>query len=93
MAFVRLLVMLLAVLTVVYFCVSIYSRMARREKLEREFELERLSDPSISPAEKDEFVKRGMVDYDGSLRKRLILLVYVVPLAVIGTIIYTVNHM
>ncbi len=93
MVFIRFLVMLLIVQTVVFVCLSIYSRLARREKLETEFEARMAADPALTPAAKDSFIRDGLADYNGSMRRKLILLVYVVPIAAIGTIIYTVNHM
>jgi hypothetical protein len=38
-------------------------------------------------------VREGLAVYDRSLRRKLIFGVYLVPLAVIGTIVYVVNYM
>ncbi|MEE4209862.1 MAG: hypothetical protein V2I43_11405 [Parvularcula sp.] len=83
----RLLLILLAALTVVYICLSFYSRSVRRGKLEAEWE------EAPREGERDTFVDAGLKDYDGSLRRKLILGVYVVPLALIGFIIYATNFM
>lgn len=85
MAIIRLFVMAFVVLSVVYVCVSLYSRAARREKLERTWEEEG------SHGDMDAFIKAGMTEYDGSLRKRLILGVYVIPLVIVLAITYVVN--
>lgn len=81
----RLIVILFVVLTIVYICLSFYSRARRREKLEREWEDEG------SEGDKQSFVQTGLKDYDGSLRRKLILGVYVIPIVIVSTIIYVVN--
>ena len=86
MAIIRLFVIAFIVLSVVYVCVSLYSRAVRRDKLEREWEEEG------AHGDRDAFVREGMEDYDGSLRKRLILGVYIVPAILVATIIYFVNY-
>lgn len=73
------------VLTIVYVCLSLYSRAVRRGKLEAEW-LEGEQDVS-----KETFVDEGLEDYDGSLRRKLILGVYVVPIGVVAFIIYATN--
>jgi len=86
MGVIRLFVIAFVILTVIYVSISLYSRAARREKLEREW------DEEIREGDREAFVKEGLVDYDGSLRRRLILAVYIIPVAIIGTIIYLVNY-
>ena len=73
-------------LTVVYVLVSAYSRSIRRETLENEF------DAGGIEGTRENHVETGMVQYDHGLRKRLILLVYVIPIALIIVIAYVVNH-
>ncbi|MCT8159233.1 hypothetical protein [Pseudoruegeria sp. SHC-113] len=87
MALVRLVVVGFIVLTVVYVCLSLYSRSVRREKLEREF------DEEIREGDRDGFVREGLRDYDQSLRRKLILGVYVVPMLAIAATVYVVNFM
>jgi Ca2+/Na+ antiporter len=81
----RLLVIGFLVLSVVYICLSLYSRAVRRDKLEREW------DEEIQQGDRETFVQAGLRDYDGSLRRKLILGVYIVPLTVISVIIYLTN--
>jgi Ca2+/Na+ antiporter len=86
LGFVRLIVMLFVALTVIYVSLSFYSRSIRRSKLEKKWhEGKQLVD-------RDTFVQRGLERYDGSIRRKLILMVYVIPLVVIGVIIYLTNH-
>lgn len=84
-ALARLLVMGFIVLTVVYVCLSLYSRAARKSKLRKKwYDGKQLVD-------RDTFVKRGLERYDSSIRRKLILGVYVVPVVVITVIIYLTN--
>jgi len=82
---IRLGAMGLVALTVVYLCVSWFSKSVRREKLEVEF------DAGGIDGTRADFVKQGLKDYDGSLRRKLILGVYVVPIIVVGSVIYLTN--
>lgn len=85
MAVIRLFLIVFVVLTVVYFSVSLYSRARRRDKLEAEW------DEGGNTTPRDRFVQDGLKDYDGSLRRKLILGVYIVPLCLVALIIYLVN--
>ncbi|SFD12233.1 hypothetical protein [Tropicimonas isoalkanivorans] len=86
-ALARLVLILFVVLSVIYVGLSIYSRSVRRRKLEDEW------DEAIGEGEGDReaYVQEGLKVYDHSLRRKLILGVYVVPIIVIGTIIYMTN--
>lgn len=81
----RLMVFGFVILTVIYFCLSLYSRAVRRGKLRAEWH------EGPQDLDKDTFVDQGLDDYDGSLRRKLILGVYVVPVIVVGVIIYLTN--
>lgn len=84
-ALARLTVIGFVVLTVVYFCLSIYSRSVRRSKLRAEF------DAAGKSGDREAFVQEGLQEYDQSLRRKLILGVYVVPVVVVSIIIYLTN--
>lgn len=84
--FLRFIVVGFLVSTVAYVVLSIYSRQKRRAKLKHEWE------ERIGYGDRDTFVREGLEDYDKSLRRKLILGVYIVPLVVIGTIIYITNY-
>ena len=77
----------LAVLTVIYFIISAWSRSVRKEKLEEEW------DQEIREGNRDSFIEQGLEEYDRSLRRKLILGVYVIPLVFILVMIYVVNFM
>lgn len=84
-AMARLLFMGFIALTVVYVCLSFYSRAKRREKLESHWTETDLTQ------DLDSFVQEGLEDYDNSLRRKLILGVYVVPFLAMCLIIYLTN--
>ena len=85
MAVARLFLIAFVVLTVIYVSLSFYSRARARDRLEAEW------DQGDKPGPRDAYVKHGLADYDGSLRRKLILGVYIVPLGLVGLIIYLVN--
>lgn len=84
-ALARLTVMGFIVLTVVYVCLSLYSRAVRRSKLRKKWYAGK------QLVDRETFVQRGLERYDGSIRRKLILGVYVVPMVVIAVIIYLTN--
>lgn len=83
-ALARLIIVGFVVLTIIYLCLSWYSRSVRRRKLEEEWH----QDPQ---GDKETFVQQGLEDYDGSLRRKLIWGVYVVPTLLVALIIYFTN--
>ncbi len=84
-ALARLVVMGFIALTVIYVCLSFYSRSVRRSKLRKKwYQGKQLVD-------RDTFVQRGLDRYDRSLRRHLNLGVYIVPGVVVGVIIYLTN--
>lgn len=83
---IRLVVFGFVALSVVYLLVTIYARSVRREALEKEF------DAGGIAGSRDAFIDEGMKDYHGSLRRKLLLLVYVVPMTVVAATIYLVNY-
>lgn len=84
-AFLRLALVLLVGLTVIYGVVSLYSRERRRARLKRRWAEKGLT------GDRRAFIQRGLKRYDHSLRRRLILLVYILPLSAIALVIYVVN--
>ena len=66
-ALARLMVIGFVVLTVIYVSLSLYSRSVRRSKLKTWWEEEG------RPGDLESYVEKGLADYDGSLRRKLIL--------------------
>ncbi len=81
----RLMVIGFVILTIIYVSLSFYSRAVRRGKLKTWWEEEG------RPGELDAYVEKGLAEYDGSLRRKLILGVYIVPICVVTLIIYFTN--
>lgn len=84
-ALARLLVIGFVLCTLAYFALSFYSRARRRDKLRASWEEEG------RPGDREAYVQDGLAEYEGSLRRKLIWGVYVVPFSAIALIIYFVN--
>lgn len=82
LGFVRLALAGFVVMTVFYILISIYSRSLRREKLEKRW----VAEGAIG--DRDAYVRKGLEEYDASIRPKLILLVYVVPTVTVAVIMY-----
>jgi hypothetical protein len=89
-ALARLLFMGFIVLTIIYVFLSLYSRAQRRSKLKAQWTLEGLDDQDTR-GDQDDYVQKGLEDYDDSVRRKLILGVYVIPTLLIAVIIYLTN--
>lgn len=87
MGFIRFLVVGFAVLTALYVLLSIYVRSLTRERLEKEWEEEG------SIGARDDYVEKGMAEYARSIRPKLLLAVYIVPLIAFCVIFYMMNVM
>jgi heme A synthase len=74
-------------LTAIYLVLSIWSRSVRRERLEEEW------DSEIRSGDRDAFIEEGIRAYDRSLRRKLILGVYVIPVLFVLGMIYVMNYL
>jgi hypothetical protein len=73
-------------LSVIYWIVLAYARSIRRETLENTF------DAGGIDGLREDFIAKGMAQYEHGLQRRLIVLVYVIPVVLIVVIAYVVNH-
>jgi hypothetical protein len=74
----------------VYWLLLTYGRSLRREALEKEWAADH---PDSAEAEaRDAFVTEGMAAYEGSLRRKLLWGVIVLPFIAIGLLLYLVNY-
>ena len=87
MGIVRMVVIGFVVLTVFYVLLSLYARSVRREKLEKEW------DEEVKTGDRDAYIEKGMAEYEGSLRRKLIVLVYVIPVLLVIGMLYVINFM
>ena len=81
----RLIVLALVAMTIVYFFVGLYSRSVRREKLEKRWVAEGLE------GDRDAWIEEGMKAYETGLKKKLLWLIYIVPMVVFVIIITVIN--
>ncbi|WP_103332740.1 hypothetical protein [Pseudotabrizicola formosa] len=88
--FLRLLVFWSAFAAIAYWSLLIYSRSVRREALEKQWD----ADPpeGATDAMRRAFIEEGMSAYEGSLRRKLLWGVVVLPFLAIGTLLYLVNY-
>ncbi len=85
MGFLRVLLFVLVFLLVLYAILSVWLRLRERRRMREEWEAgDRLVDRDI-------FVEVGMADYDRSLRKWLLWLVVIAPMAGLLLLLYLLN--
>lgn len=89
-ALARLLVMGFIVLTIVYVCLLFYSRAVRRGKLRAQWNFEQMDD-ATKGGDRDDYIREGLEEYDGSVRRKLVLGVYIIPTVLVAIIIYLTN--
>lgn len=73
-------------LSVAYVLTSIYSRSVRREKLEKHWESKALE------GDREAFIEAGMRAYEKGLKRRLLWLIYIIPMIVFNAIFFYVNR-
>lgn len=86
--FLRAIVIWAVVGAVAYFVLRIYARSLRREALEKEWD----AAPHGDAAARETFIDKGMAEYEGSLRNRLLLIIFVLPFIAIAVLLYLVNY-
>ncbi len=84
-ALIRFFFVLLVVQTIVYVVASIHSRNLRRRRLEARWEAEGRT------GEREAFVDEGLREYDHSVRAKLLLGIYVVPIVGVVLAVYFSN--
>ena len=89
MGLIRLLIFGFIGLTIVYWAISIYSASVRREKLEKRWDRDHPGEDDETA--RDTYIEDGMQRYRSGLRRRLILLVYVIPAAFVVAILILTN--
>ncbi len=75
---------------VAYWVLLIYSRSLRREALEKEWDANPPEDANAE--DRAGFIAQGMAAYEGSLRRKLLWGVIVLPFIAIGLLLYLVNY-
>lgn len=75
-----------------YVIIALYSRSVRRERLEKRAD-EDIAEGALDAGARDDFIERGMEEYERSLRPKLIFGVFVIPFVVVVAMIYVTNFM
>ncbi len=83
---VRNIVIIFLLLSAVFAVMSFLSRLKQRDRLNADFER---SDKLL---DKEEYIAKGLQKYNRSYRPKLIFSVYLVPLVVIGILLYLASH-
>jgi hypothetical protein len=83
---VRNIVLILFVLTLIYLALSTLSRVRKRRQLKLVY------DPAKDKTSQDEFIAQGLKTYDRSLKPKLFMGVYLFPLALILVLGYLAQH-
>lgn len=86
LGWIRLALVGFVLLSVVYLLVALYSRSVRRERLEKRF------DAGGVEGDRDAYIEAGMAQYRQGFKRRLIVLVYVVPIIAVAVTVYFVNY-
>ena len=89
MAFIKLVIFGVIGLTVIYFSVSLFVRSVCKERLEKAFD--KAHPDGGAPGARAAYIAEGLKNYDNSVGRKLIGLIYVVPTVAVGTIIYVIN--
>ena len=84
---IRLLVLSAVVLTIVFVCVDAYLREGKRSELEAKWNSRKASGRAAIAGTDD--IEAGVKAYSRSLRRRLVILIYLLPLLLIAAIVYT----
>lgn len=82
------LVLLFVILTIVYIALSWYTRWNRGRELRSAFDA--TNETSVS---RDQYVANGLAQYQRSIRRRLILGVYLLPMAIVVALLIIANLM
>lgn len=73
-------------LTAVYVALLWYFRTEKRVKLEREWE------ETGRPGNRETYIAEGMRQFEHSLKRRLLWLVYIIPVTTVAVMIYITNY-
>ena len=86
MGFFRVLFLFFVVLVAIHLVARVWLRLRERRRLAVEWEA------GGQIGDREDFMDRGMAEYDRSLRKRLLWLTIVLPMAGLALLLYLVNE-
>jgi hypothetical protein len=79
------------VLSIAYVLVAAYERSRKRQSLETDFDTGMAGGAEAETREA--FIAEGLADYAVSLKRRLLLLIYIIPMTAVAVTAYVVNLM
>lgn len=80
---VRNIIFIVLILCLIYAVLSASGRMRQRLRLKSEYKA-----ADTDKTDKEDFMAKGMTKYDRSMRPKLFLFVFIIPIVVIGVLIY-----
>ncbi|MEM8728278.1 MAG: hypothetical protein AAGF79_00045 [Pseudomonadota bacterium] len=85
-AFLKMLIPLLILLSIVYIVASLRGRARAKARLKEDW------DEAGHSGDREDFVDDGLDAYSSSFRRRVLLAIYIVPLLLIGLMVYLANY-
>jgi len=83
---VRNIIFIIFILSIIYVLLSTSGRLRQRKRLNTQYKAEKPT------TEKEAFMAKGMTKYDRSMRPKLFLFVFIIPIIVIGTLIFLAQY-
>lgn len=84
---IRNIVIIFAILSAVYAVLTLTNNFRQRQKLRSEYKA-----TESSTETKEAYVERGLRDYNRSIRPKMLLGIYLIPLAIMGTLIWLAQY-
>ena len=86
----RNIIFIVFILSAIYVLLSTSGRLRQRKRLTTQYKAQNADTKDKS--EKDEFITQGMIKYDRSMRPKLFLFVFIIPIIIIGTLIFLAQY-
>ena len=83
---IRNIIFIVFILSVIYVLLSSSGRMRQRHRLNSQYKTDK------PETDKDDFIEQGLVKYDRSMKPKLFLFVFIIPIIVIGTLIFFAQY-
>ena len=83
---IRNIIFIVFILSVIYVLLSSSGRMRQLHRLNSQYKTD---EPET---DKDDFIEQGLVKYDRSMKPKLFLFVFIIPIIVIGTLIFLAQY-
>ncbi len=84
---VRNIIFIVLILSAIYVLLSASGRRKQKKRLLSQYEA---ADATIT--DKDDFLAKGMIKYDRSMRPKLFLFVFIIPIIIISILIYLAQY-